>query len=744
MTAQPDEPRTETTLTTRIRINIPGSRPIPPVVMRTPMSDVDAGPGTPTGPDAEPSASAAGGNVRTDRADRPGRPDAGRPDGAARTDAAPERPAPERAAEARPAEEKPTSDWFAPRKPVAATPPPAAPGGTDGAGFTLPADGPGAPAPAGPGAGPDGLGLPDGSGQGGPAGPVGMPYFSDAPGGAGQDGHTPEEPGDGHREPLPVRPTGSRGPAGRTTGPMTGNSTVGTNLFGAGAPLDGGTPAGAQHDGAPLDGLPEPAPGYDDPEATSAFNPLPQVPPPGTPAHGTPAFGSPGFDTAGFDMPGGTGPSAGGDGTGPWRADDTAVLTPQQPAPGPGRSGPAGPAGPRGGGRGPAGGRPKGGGGQVSGDTLTSGIPVVPAADRTPPALRDPAPGRPGGPGRSPSAGAPAPAPKAPASSSSPGAPGRAPKKKGRSKLVLLAAGVVGLAGVAYGAGLLLNHSDVPKGTTVLGLDIGGGTKEEAVAKMRTAFGQRAGSPLKLDVGGRTAELDPAKAGLSLDNEETVRAAAGSDYNPVSVIGSLFGGERVAEPVVPVDEEKLSAALNDLAGVSGSANDGTIVFKPGKAVAVPGKAGSGLDVKQSVAAVRDAYRTQVETGKAGPVKLPVTTRQPSVDQAELDRAMKEFAEPAMSGLVTIKAGGKQIQFGPNRSLPQILSMKPVDGKLVPVFDKKAITDLLEGTFNGVMITKGDGQKHPVGADDVAHALQTALLGKTPAERTETIALDGEG
>ncbi|MER5782009.1 hypothetical protein ABT104_09850, partial [Streptomyces mobaraensis] len=36
---KPDAPKTETTLTTRIRINIPGSRPIPPVVMRTPVGD---------------------------------------------------------------------------------------------------------------------------------------------------------------------------------------------------------------------------------------------------------------------------------------------------------------------------------------------------------------------------------------------------------------------------------------------------------------------------------------------------------------------------------------------------------------------------------------------------------------------------------------------------------------------------------------------------------------------------------
>ncbi|NEE52246.1 hypothetical protein G3M55_47555, partial [Streptomyces sp. SID8455] len=36
------ERKTETTLTTRIRINIPGSRPIPPVVMRTPVAEKDA------------------------------------------------------------------------------------------------------------------------------------------------------------------------------------------------------------------------------------------------------------------------------------------------------------------------------------------------------------------------------------------------------------------------------------------------------------------------------------------------------------------------------------------------------------------------------------------------------------------------------------------------------------------------------------------------------------------------------
>lgn len=428
-------------------------------------------------------------------------------------------------------------------------------------------------------------------------------------------------------------------------------------------------------------------------------------------------------------------------------SDDTAVLTPQKPA-------------------GPA---PDPAVGHVSGDTLTSGIPVVPPEHRSPspfpslgvpqhgpgtgpnPLLQFPgpqdegnfsAPEFPGGPGGGPG-GPVVPAPRPAAAGPAP-APARAPRSapaKGRSKLVLAGAGVVGLLGVAYGAGLLMNHSDVPKSTTILGVDIGGGTKEDAVSKLDATLGKRAATPLQLTVGGKKEQLAPDKAGLSLDSQETVRKAAGSDYNPVSVIGSLFGAERVSEPVILVDEEKLGVALTDLAGVSGSATEGTIKFEPGKVVAIPGKAGQALDVGRSKISVKDAYRAQVETGRPNIVGLPVATREPTVTQTELDRAMNEFAEPAMSGLVTIKAGGKQIQFGPARSLPKILSMKAIDGKLVEVYDKKAIDELLDGVFDGVLITKGDGKKHQLSADDVAQAMGTALRGKTPAERTAVIQLD---
>ncbi|WP_285571782.1 hypothetical protein [Streptomyces sp. RTGN2] len=441
---------------------------------------------------------------------------------------------------------------------------------------------------------------------------------------------------------------------------------------------------------------------------------------------GRPPFGTGPAGPGGAQGPGGPG---GPGGVPPRMSDDTAVLTPQFPP------GPGGPGAP---------------GGNVSGDTLNSGIPVVPSEHRAsaPPSpfpgpdLTPRIPDNPMGTGPAGPGGPAAQAPK-PAARATP-APAPSPAKKGRSKLVMLAVAAVCLLGVAYGAGLLMNHSDVPKGTTVLGVDIGGGTKEDAVEKLDAALGERSKAPLRLSVDGKETELAPDRAGLALDSQATVRGAAGSDYNPVSVIGSLFGGERTVDPVIPVDEEKLGVALKDLAGASGSANDGTIKFVPGKAVAVPGKAGKALDVNQSMVSVRDAYRAQVETGRTNAVQLPVTASEPTISQAELDRAMKEFAEPAMSGLIVIKAGSKQIPFGPAKSLPKILSMVPIDGKLVDHYDKKAIEELCGGVFDGIMVTKGDGTKHQVGPDDVAFAMKGALLGKTEAERTVTIDLGGNG
>ncbi|MEU1848286.1 hypothetical protein ABZ499_03095 [Streptomyces sp. NPDC019990] len=818
--ARPEERKTETTLTTRIRINIPGSRPIPPVVVRKPVADAEGSGdnGAPAETPTVPGAATSRGTGAAGPAAEPGQP----------------------------ADDKPTSDWFAPRTAGggkggqgggstngAGLPGGSGPaaggsgaGGPRSAGAGAPGAGAGASGGPRPGAGRPGgvvgsMGAPGGSRSGGTngsglpggatggpvapghgggtgsfdvtealaAGPLGngsrpapgsgageprrddLPYFSERDGGpngqGGQGGYGGPGAPHGFGEAGGPGGPGSRGPAGPTGGPVTGDSPM---VPSAGGPAAGGPvgpsgpdafdapggpggagdfdapggfgdfdapggpggpgafnrpgrssgPAGSNTPGGPEDfndgggsggpggpavpGVFNKPGGPGAPSAQSAFNDPARPGAPGGPV------GAGGPD--GLSGPGGTAPTGpGAAGTRPGgMSDDTAILTPQKPAPEP----PDGQAygGPR--------------HDNVSGHTVTSGIPVVPpgAASRF-------------GPGASGDGPATREAPKPEPVSPAPASSSKAPKKKGRSKLVLLAAGVVVLAGGVYGAGLLMNRTDVPKGTTVLGVDIGGTTRDGAVKKLDEAFDDRVGKPLKLSVDGRTVSLDPDKAGLQFDMDATADAAARSDYNPVSVIGSLFGDHRVVTPVMPVDEEKLHASLQNAAGGAGSASDGTIKFVGGKAVPVYGKTGKGVDVDKSTTAIEEAYRRQVETGAAGPVSLPTTTRQPTVSNAEVDRVLKDFAQPAMSAKAIVQTDpAHSIPFGA-LSLPKILGFKAVDGKLVDTYNLEALKEAYGTTFDDVQIETATG-KRGVLPQDVVTALRKALRGKTTAERTAVI------
>ncbi|MFD8258323.1 hypothetical protein ACFV19_05100, partial [Streptomyces griseoluteus] len=181
--ARPEDRKTETTLTTRIRINIPGSRPIPPVVVR---KTVDGAPAGESGGD-EPAADA-------------------RPEPAAW-------PAPEPAAEPAPPAEEKTSEWFAPRKG-------GAPKGGSGGGGT------------------NGARTPGGSAAGTSAPRPGAPALG--PGPSAQRPGTPAP-----NAPRPGGTNGS-GMSGATGGPVAPGHGGGTGSFDVTEALDsgrrGGTP----------------------------------------------------------------------------------------------------------------------------------------------------------------------------------------------------------------------------------------------------------------------------------------------------------------------------------------------------------------------------------------------------------------------------------------------------------------------------------------------------------------------
>ncbi|ARP72157.1 hypothetical protein LK07_23015 [Streptomyces pluripotens] len=749
---QPEERKTETTLTTRIRINIPGSRPIPPVVVRKPVGDGEGVEGDASAADSRPTPAQA----------------------ASRSAEAPAEPS---APVAAPADEK-TSDWFAPRKSSAAKGGPGG-GGPNGAGIAggssassgtpeARSGGPAAPGTAGttggrPGAARPGrvvgsMSAPGTTRPGGTKG-KGLPGATGGPVAPGHGGGTgsfdvtealaagprsssshpgTSSGGEPHRDGLPYfsENGGQDGFAGRGE-PVAGTSGYdgfggGTGMAGAGGHNGFGHAAGAHGPGGPAgpgdpDGSggqgglgitgspagpvgPTSGPVTGDGTLTPPAGHLGMEPgepfdgPAGATFGGPRGVGVPGAPASAGTAPGGPAGRVGGGGI----SDDTAVLTPQTSSlGGPGTPGHQSPAADN-----------------VSGHTVTSGIPVIPNTGNSPfgPGSHS------GGPASS-TDRKPEPSATAPKAGAKTGAK---PKKKGRSKLVLLGAAVFVVAGGAYGAGLLMNHTDVPKGTTVLGVDIGGGTRDDALKKLDEAFGSRVHQPLKLSVDGKTVSITPGNAGLQFDYQATVSAAAKSDYNPVHVIGSLFGQKRAVEPVMPVDEEKLQAALQQAGGGSGSVTEGTIEFKPGRAVAVYGKAGKSIDPGRSARVVEQAYRTQVETGTATPVTVPTATQQPTVSKAEVDREMKEFAGPAMSANVIVQTdAAHSIPMSPQKSLWKFLRVKRVSGgKLTDAPDLAALQQLYGQTFDGVLITRANGKKTAVTPQDVYLALRRALTSTT--------------
>ncbi|MFB8299733.1 hypothetical protein ACFC7C_05095, partial [Kitasatospora purpeofusca] len=136
-----DSPKTETTLTTRVRINIPGSRPIPPVVVRSTVKNED-------GPGEEAPAPAAEPAGPRHRSAAPASPVLGVMDGGGRStppDLPPEWQIPPATSEA-----ESTGAWFRPRQKKAAPGEGSAPAAVPaGAPAPAPAAATAAPAPAG-------------------------------------------------------------------------------------------------------------------------------------------------------------------------------------------------------------------------------------------------------------------------------------------------------------------------------------------------------------------------------------------------------------------------------------------------------------------------------------------------------------------------------------------------------------------------------------------------------------------
>ncbi|MFD8236608.1 VanW family protein [Streptomyces sp. NPDC059696] len=286
-----------------------------------------------------------------------------------------------------------------------------------------------------------------------------------------------------------------------------------------------------------------------------------------------------------------------------------------------------------------------------------------------------------------------------------------------------LAVGVGGL----YLAGLLLTGGHIDSGTTVRGVDIGGLSRTEAVRKLERELGPAGARELDVTVGDRTGRVDPQRAGLSYDVEETVDRAARTGSDPVSVFGGFFRSGGAIEPVVHLDEGKARAALGRLAdGLDQKVRDGAVSFDHGHVRTVAPRTGYALDVNDAVEPLREAF----VRGSRSATALPTRETRPEVTADEVRRAVRTFAEPAVSGPVTLSAAGRRFTVAPD-TLGDHLTMRADDnGALRPELDARGLRaePAVSGPLDAVTTTAENAKLRPEG--DKAVVVQDATVGRS--------------
>ncbi|TDC27058.1 hypothetical protein E1265_02720 [Streptomyces sp. 8K308] len=310
----------------------------------------------------------------------------------------------------------------------------------------------------------------------------------------------------------------------------------------------------------------------------------------------------------------------------------------------------------------------------------------------------------------------------------------------------------LGFGGLSLGWILLFGPlgGEIARGTSVQGVDIGGLSPDEARDRLSAELADSWSAPLQVLLGGEQSErhaVEPATAGLRVDVEATVAQADRS--GPLGRLFGARGGE--LEPVVIQDAAGARAGLAALADSWESAvEEGAVSFVDGRVEVTEPEAGIVLDVAGSLGPLRDAYPFDAD---AGPVRLPVWQAEPRTDQREVERALAEFAEPAMSGPVTLTAGDRRIPISPEVIGDHLALTPDALGTLRPELDGEALAadervaealaaatvDPVEGTVrldgDRVVFDEPGEPGSRVAPDAVGEAVLPLLTGIGEAART---------
>jgi vancomycin resistance protein YoaR len=306
---------------------------------------------------------------------------------------------------------------------------------------------------------------------------------------------------------------------------------------------------------------------------------------------------------------------------------------------------------------------------------------------------------------------------------------------------------------VVYLLAYLVAGDKMPKNAQISGIAVGGLTRAAAIDKLSTELGPRATAPMDLTINDKTTQIRPAEAGLSVDYAASIDAAGGGrSLDPRQIFKVLTGGA-ASDPVVVVDDAKLTAAVQQLAAASDRPPvDASLAYRKAKIRQTDAQVGVTLQQATAATVIEEGYLVD-----RGAIQLPAELSQPEITDEEADMVVENFARPAVSAPVKVRAGGAGSFKITPRMIAGAITFVPENGTLKPVLDATKLRENAADAVKTVELTKprnatvrivrGKPKVIPavngtaVSAEDLKSAVEPAL---TESGRGRTVSVELTG
>ena len=242
-------------------------------------------------------------------------------------------------------------------------------------------------------------------------------------------------------------------------------------------------------------------------------------------------------------------------------------------------------------------------------------------------------------------------------------------------------------------------HNKVHAGISVSGIDLGGQTKDEAIASVNSLVDQARNSPITLTAGDKSWELMPDDAGTSMDVKGAVKAAMAvsrekSFFSDLGTRWKLYFTKQDLPLTGAVDSAKMDSFVADIAKELDIApvNAG-LAIENGKIKVIEGLTGQVVDQ----ARLAEQLSSLLVTLHSTTVEVPIVAKEPDV-QADDNQAAQQQAETMISADVTVTDGDKSWTVTPGQiasSMSFRSENKSGVSTLVPFMDATKLQPTLE-------------------------------------------------